>query len=261
MREIKKKVSISLFVVTLSLFSALPQDVTAGEDVAASDLRAADFVGDYIRCLYEIKKVEDPELIRQLRLAVKGDSDEMFIATWIRCARHLERSLACVKPHVSDENPDIRRIAESLVVYLDPLASDLNRIISINLKKGIHSKEFSVVMRQVNANLEALLKQIQIAAVEITDMLTVGKSDPGEKEAVINECRLADEQLQFLLAEIDLFVGDDLTRLGDTGLENIAFSGEGEDIALPNYVWSAIFLKVYLDKAAAYRKSDNPNPQ
>jgi len=261
MIEIKKKASISLFAIALLLFSSLWQEAVAGEDAGAFGLKAEDFIGDYIRCLYEMKGVEDPELIGQLKLAVKNDSDEMFIAVWIRCARHLERSLACIKPHASDENPDIRRIAGSLVIYLDPLVSDLNHIISINLERGTHNEEFGGVMRQVNTRLEGLLKQIQISAVEITDMLTARRSDSAKKAVIINGCRLTDEQLRSLLAEIDLFVGDDLTRLGDIGLENIAFSRSGKDIALPNYAWSAIFLKVYLDKALAYRENNRPNPQ
>lgn len=243
---IKNKLSAALLVAVLLLFSSICEG-DAGSRKPSSDPATVNFISDYIKFLYEIKKVEDPKLTKALANALHAKSEESFITTWIQYAHNLENALDCIKPYGSNAGPDIRKISESLIAHLEPLISDFNHIISINLTSGVYNEEFKEVMSQLNGRLLGFFEQIQASAIEITDMVTV-------QEGNVIKCTLTDKQLGLIASEIELFVGDDLMKLEDIGLEDIVFGKAGEDIALPHYLWSALFIKVYVDSAIARRQ-------
>jgi len=60
---------------------------------------------------------------------------------------------------------------------------------------------------------------------------------------------LSQEELQDLSREIDLFIGDDLLKFEGTNLDDVVFGDAGDDLSLPHYLWSALFMKIHIGRA------------
>jgi len=207
----------------------------ASEQKDSFALNATNFLSDYIKFLYEVKKAEDPCLARKLRDASLSKSDESFITAWIQYSHRFEEALIFIRPHTRNPEPGIRKISRALIIQLDYVTSGINRVISLIISDGAEAETVKKEITKLSKRTKLFFGQLQVSAVNIVSM--------------IKDRKLSCKQLKMIDSEMTLFIGDDLLELEEIGMEGLIFGAVGRNIALPHYMWTAIFIKVYIDKA------------
>lgn len=225
----------------------------ASEQKNSFALNATNFLSDYIEFLYDVKKAEDPGLARKLRDASRSKSDESFITTWIQYSHRLEEALTSIRPHTTNPEPGIRKITRALIIQLDYITSGINRVISLVISDGAEAEAVKKEIEKLSKRTKLFFGQLQVSAVDIISAI---KADDTGPQTGQRGCKLSYKQLKMIDSEMNLFIGDDLLELEEIGLENLIFGEEAGNITLPHYMWTAIFIKVYIDKVIDQYEAD-----
>lgn len=233
------------------VFTACP--ALASEQKDSFALNATNFLSDYIKFLYEVKKAEDPGLARKLQDASHSKSDESFIATWIQYSHRFEEAHIFILPHTTNPEPGIRKISRALILQLNYVTSGINRVISLIISDGAETEAVKKEIKKLSKRIRLFFGQLQVSAVDIISAIKADDTDPQTGQ---RGCKLSYKELKMIDSEMNLFIGDDLLELEEIGLENLVFGEESRNIALSNYMWTAIFIKIYIDKTIERHEVD-----